>query len=129
MYVDDEIDEYIKWLENYTVKGGGIVNTILKKLPTEMHLKLPKNVDSENVSNGSFNNTGKYSYCGPGTKVKKRIKEGYVGINKLDRACKEHDIAYSKNKDRKNRNIADDELARVANEIASDDNTPNYEKK
>ena len=31
-------------------------------------------------------------YCGPGTKVKKRVSEGYQGVNKLDNACKEHDI-------------------------------------
>ena len=64
----------------------------------EMHLSLPNTVESENIPNGSFQNTGKYSYCGPGTKVKKRVSEGYQGVNKLDNACKEHDIYYSKYK-------------------------------
>ena len=53
----------------------------------EMHLSLPNTVESENIPNGSFQNTGKYSYCGPGTKVKKRVSEGYQGVNKLDNAC------------------------------------------
>lgn len=36
----------------------------------------------------------KYQFCGPGTKVFKRLKRGDKGINKLDEACKLHDIQY-----------------------------------
>ena len=54
----------------------------------EMHLSLPNTVESENIPNGSFQNTGKYSYCGPGTKVKKPVSEGYQGVNKLDNHVK-----------------------------------------
>ena len=39
-----------------------------------MHLSLPSNVSSEKVSNGNFNNTGKYSFCEPGTKNTKANK-------------------------------------------------------
>jgi hypothetical protein len=35
-----------------------------------------------------------YQFCGPGTKVFKRLKRGDKGINKLDEACKLHDIQY-----------------------------------
>ena len=38
-----------------------------------------------------------YQYCGPGTKLAKRLARGDPGINPLDTACKEHDISYSKN--------------------------------
>ena len=69
----------------------------------------PKDIKSENIENGSFNNTGKYSYCGPGTKLDKRVTQGYKGINDLDKACLEHDIAYDKNRDTQQRNIADNE--------------------
>lgn len=110
--------------------GSGIINSALKNLPLpEMHLSLPSDVSSETVANGSFKNTGKYSFCGPGTKVQKRLKEGYQGVNSLDRACKEHDIAYSKYTKTKDRNIADDVLAKRASEIALDESEPEYTRK
>lgn len=59
-------------------RGHDIVNTLINKLPFELHLP-------------------GYQYCGPGTKLAKRLARGDPGINILDRACKEHDIAYSKN--------------------------------
>lgn len=36
-----------------------------------------------------------YNYCGPNTNLKIRLASGAAGINKLDNACKEHDIAYN----------------------------------
>ena len=102
-----ENQNYINELRLFlkTKTGSGLLNSMLKKLPLpEMHLNLPINVPSENIENGSFRNTGKYSYCGPGTKVQKRLKEGYKGVNSLDKACKQHDISYSKNKNTKERN-------------------------
>ena len=62
----------------------------------EMHLSLPKGVTSENVPGGSFNNTGQYSFCGPGTEVAKRISEGYEGVNRLDRYCRDHGSVFKK---------------------------------
>lgn len=122
------IDELKLFLKTKT--GSGLLNSMLRKLPLpEMHLNLPNNVPSENIENGSFNNTGKYSYCGPGTKVQKRLKERYKGINSLDKACKQHDINYFKNKSTKDRNAADDLLARQASEIALDNNEPEYVRK
>ncbi len=107
--------------------GKGVINTIMNKLPLpELHLFLPRNTTSEYIENGSFNKTGKYSYCGPGTKFNKRINEGYKGINDLDKACLRHDSAYDKFTDTKNRNIADNELAQVANKLANDINQPEY---
>lgn len=97
-------------------KGFGIINRMIDILP-EMHMETDG--PGENIENGEFNNTGKYSYCGPGTKLEKRLKQGYKGVNVLDQACLKHDIAYHNNKDVENRNIADNELARVANEIAN----------
>ena len=123
-YIND-FKEFVQKKNNIT--GAGLVNKILKNVPLpEMHLKLPSDVLSENIENGSFKNTGKYSYCGPGTKVNKRLQEGYQGINSLDKRCKEHDIFYSKNKTTKARNIADDILAKQASEIALDPNEPEY---
>ncbi|MDT3824640.1 hypothetical protein RPN13_02385, partial [Staphylococcus aureus] len=66
-----------------------------------------------------------YQYCGPGTKLSERLARGDPGINPLDAACKEHDIAYSKNReDVAARNVADKVLAekawqRVFNKSAS----------
>jgi len=82
------------------VRGGGIVGSVLNKaidlLPIELHLP------------------GGYQYCGPGTKLKQRLARGDPGINKLDQACKQHDIAYSRYKDSERRRQADKELAERA---------------
>lgn len=36
-----------------------------------------------------------YNYCGPNTNLEKRLACGDPGINELDCACKQHDIAYT----------------------------------
>lgn len=119
---------YIRTLQYKT--GAGLLNNILRKIPLpEMHLGLPSGVESEKVPSGSFNETGKYSYCGPGTKVQQRLKEGYEGVNSLDRACKQHDIFYSQHSKTKDRNISDDILAKQAAEIALDPSEPEYVRK
>lgn len=78
-----------------TYSGGGIINTLINKLPFEAHLP-------------------GYSYCGPGTKLKERLARGDVGINPLDVACREHDIAYDENKDLDSRHKADEILQQKA---------------
>ena len=104
--------------------GEGIFNkalTTVGNLVGEMHLPA---VEGEYVPGGSFNNLRKYSYCGPGTKYRQRVEEGYKGINELDRMCKLHDKFYSENSDTKSRNVSDVALAHRAEEIA---NNPNYD--
>lgn len=76
-------------------RGRGIVNSLINKLPFEVHIP-------------------SYQYCGPGTKLKKRLARNDPGINELDRACKEHDIAYSQSNDVTQRNSADKILAAKA---------------
>ena len=73
--------------------AGTVLNTGVDLLPVELHLP------------------GGYRYCGPGTKLKERLERGEPGINKLDEACKVHDIAYSKSSDNASRRIADRKLA------------------
>lgn len=75
---------------------GAVVNTAIDALPIEVHLP------------------GGYQYCGPGTKLTQRLSRGDPGINKLDQACKEHDISYSKHSDSAGRTIADRILAERA---------------
>lgn len=77
------------------IRGKGLVNWAIKNIPFEMHIP-------------------GYQYCGPGTKLRERLARNDPGINPLDHACKEHDIAYSKFKDTKERNIADKILAEKA---------------
>ena len=77
--------------------GQGIFNNILSTAGNtiaEMHL--PAN-QPEYVPGGSFNSQENYSYCGLGTKHKQRNKEGYKGINELDKMCKLHDEFYPNN--------------------------------
>ncbi|KAJ8980851.1 hypothetical protein NQ317_008910 [Molorchus minor] len=76
-------------------RGRGLLNTLINKLPVELHIP-------------------GYQYCGPGTKLRKRLVRGDTGINPLDEACKVHDITYSKFEDTATRNIADKELAASA---------------
>lgn len=74
---------------------GVAVNKAIDYLPVELHIP-------------------GYQYCGPGTKLEERLKRGDPGINPLDSACKEHDIAYSNNSDSVNRAVADRILAEKA---------------
>lgn len=77
------------------VRGSGLLNTVINKLPFEVHLP-------------------GYQFCGPGTKLDQRLKRGDSGINPLDSFCKEHDILYSKTTDTTERNKADLHLAEKA---------------
>lgn len=68
--------------------GGSLLDSAINSLPVELHVP-------------------GYEFCGPGTKLEKRLKRGDKGINKLDSACREHDIAYSKYKSGAERRKAD----------------------
>ena len=65
----------------------------------------------------------KYSYCGPGTNLNKRLdgnnrpKQGEEPINRVDSACLRHDIKYSKYNDIRERQKADIDLIQDLNEI------------
>ena len=48
-----------------------------------------------------------YQFCGPGTHLAKRLARGDRGINLLDAACREHDIAYSRSNNLGERHAAD----------------------
>lgn len=72
--------------------GRGLLNTLINKLPFELHIP------------------GGYQYCGPGTRLHKRVARGDKGINPLDAACKVHDIAYSRSNNLEDRHRADKEL-------------------
>lgn len=80
-------------MKSYT--GAGVLNTLINKLPVELHLP-------------------GYEFCGPGTKLNKRLARGDKGVNLLDAGCKEHDMAYAGNKNLKMRHDADKALAETA---------------
>jgi hypothetical protein len=75
--------------------GRGIVDSLINKLPFEAHVP-------------------GYQYCGPWTKLKRRLARQDPGINPLDAACKQHDIAYSKYKNISDRHKADKILEEAA---------------
>lgn len=84
-------------------KGCGLLDSIVNKIPIELHVP-------------------GYQYCGPGTKLEKRLARGDPGINPLDQACKIHDIAYLKYKSGPERYEADKLLAKEAwNRVLSKD--------
>jgi len=71
------------------------VNRAINALPFELHIP-------------------GYQFCGPGTRLKKRLARGERGINPLDEACREHDLAYARSNDLTERHAADKELAKRA---------------
>lgn len=71
---------------------GSVINRAVDALPVELHLP-------------------GYKFCGPGTKLGERLARGERGINELDEACREHDIAYDRYKDNERRREADRKLA------------------
>lgn len=85
-----------KEFSNHRSKSGkGFLNRVINKLPIELHIP-------------------GYNFCGPGTRLSKRLARGDVGINPLDEACKKHDIAYEQYSDLENRHKADRVLAGAA---------------
>ena len=84
--------------------GAGLLDMTINALPFEVHIP------------GYF--------CGSGTRLAKRLAHGDRGINRLDAACREHDIAYSRSNDLADRHIADRVLAERARErITASDST------
>lgn len=79
------------------VNGGGLLNTLIDKLGVELHIP-------------------NFQYCGPGTRLEERIAKNQEGINPLDAACKQHDIAYAKSSDLTSRHEADKILQQKAKE-------------
>lgn len=71
------------------------MNSLIDKLPIELHIPT-------------------YNFCGPGTRLEKRLKLGQKGINPLDSHCREHDIAYSIHKSVEKRHEADKVLEDAA---------------
>ena len=73
------------------VTGGSFLNTLVNKLPFEMHLP-------------------GHHFTGPGTKLYKRShsdgtpKEWSIPISRVDNASYHHDLCYSKHDDTKTRN-------------------------
>ena len=73
------------------VTRGRFLNTLVNKLPFEMHLP-------------------GHNFTGPGTKLYKRLnsdgtpKKWRIPINRVDNAAYHHDLCYSKHDDTKTRN-------------------------
>lgn len=86
--------------QKYSKKTGrGLINKAINHLPFELHLP-------------------GYQYCGPGTRLKERLRRGDPGRNQLDRACRLHDIAYDKFPEDHERKMADQMLLGKAIERA-----------
>lgn len=91
------------------MKGRGLLNSAINSLPFELHLP-------------------GYNYCGPGTKLHKRLERGDKGINPLDNACMKHDIAYDRYSDIADRHRADLELYKMAKQRRKTKNVGTGEK-
>jgi len=83
------------------IKGSGLLNDVINKLPFELHA--PRNWKFDT-----------YNFCGPGTKLNMRLERGDRGINPLDEACKQHDIWYRDHRKTADRWVADKALQKVA---------------
>lgn len=92
-------------------RGGGVVSSTLGLIGKPIADLVNKSID---LIPFELHLPGGYQYCGPGTKLRKRLQRGDPGINQLDQACKKHDIAYSKYSDSAHRTVADKILAERA---------------
>lgn len=87
------------------VKGVGLLNSAINALPVELHVP-------------------GYQFCGPGTRLAERLARGDQGINPLDAACRQHDIAYSQSNELVDRHVADRVLGEEARRrITASDST------
>lgn len=91
------------------MQGGGLVNSLINNLPFELHLP-------------------GYNYCGPGTRLRKRLLRGDQGVNELDNACKQHDIAYDNSNNLEDRHKADLALLNMAKTRMNSKNVGKGEK-
>ncbi|EGI58682.1 hypothetical protein G5I_13200 [Acromyrmex echinatior] len=81
-------------------RRAAVLNRAINALPFELHIP-------------------GYQFCGPGTRLTKRLARGEAGINPLDAACREHDIAYSRSNDLTDRYAVDKVLVEKARKNAS----------
>lgn len=70
-----------------------------------------------------------YHFLGPGTKLEERLQKGDKGINPLDEAAKQHDIAYASSKDIRNRLRADKVLEYKAWDRVNSSDAPFFGEK
>ncbi|KYN19300.1 hypothetical protein ALC57_08368 [Trachymyrmex cornetzi] len=102
---DPEVQRCHKIVWRGMISGAGLLNKTINALPFEVHIP-------------------GYQFYGPGTRLVKRLARGDRGINRLDAACREHDITYSGSNDLVDRHIADRVLAERARErITASDST------
>lgn len=80
------------------IKGAGLFNTVVNKLPFELHLP-------------------GHNFTGPGTRLDRRLNPDgtphawSMPINRVDTAAYHHDLCYAKHKDTKTRNeVCDKEM-------------------
>lgn len=79
--------------------GGGKTKTVKSKHEIGFIDRLLENMPEIHIRG--------YNYCGPNTDLAPRLAHGEPGINKLDCACMEHDIAYTESCDLNTRCVAD----------------------
>lgn len=91
------------------MKGKGLVNNLINHLPVELHIP-------------------GYNYCGPGTKLEKRLCRGDQGVNQLDEYCKEHDIAYLRTENLEQRHKADKKLMEMSKKLSHSSKASRGEK-
>lgn len=111
-------------IDNKKIHGGSLgdflnnfsLNEMISNLPFEAHL----------IDRGDDGRVRKSSFIGPGTKFTDRVKLDDYGniikiitppINKLDAGAMEHDRVYTLYSDVDNRNIADLELKKIADDV------------
>jgi len=87
-----------------SASGGGLLNRAINALPFELYIP-------------------GYQFCDPSTQLTKRLARNDAGINPLDVACLEHNIAYSHSNNLTNRHAADKAdiaLGRITDSVLSE---------
>lgn len=87
-------------------EGASVLDKIINVAPFEIHLP-------------------GYQFLGPGTHLEERLQRGERGINPLDNACLEHDIAYANpnngDRTRADRKLAERAFSRMLSETSDRD--------
>lgn len=112
------------------IYGEGVLDAISGKTATWLKNKVQKNKQypgENHIPMRSPNGMQLSGFCGPGSKIIKRIRDGYQPITVDELPCEAHDIRYTLATKPSDVRAADDRMIRAINKMESGD-LPMYSK-
>lgn len=112
------------------IYGEGVLDAISGKTATWIKNKVQKNKQypgETHIPMRTPNGIQISGFCGPGTKIIKRVRDGYQPITPEENACEAHDIRYTLATTPSSVRAADNRMIRAINKMESGD-LPMYSK-